>query len=811
MRTAQLAAAGVQRTSRVAVIPRGSPEAVTDLLAVMSCGIAAPLNPRYRKAEFLRTFALLKIDFLLAESGPGEEAIAAAAEAGIPLLRYSSKPAESVVPAAPEDVAVLMQTSGTMGEPRRVPLTHANLQASAADIRLSMQLTGQDRFLCVARLHHIAGLALVLASLSAGSLIYCAPELSNARFFDAVDQFRPTWFWAAPAMLGQMLPRAEARAAAGFAPLRFIRSGSASLPAATLHRMEAAFGVPILENYGMTEAAPQITTNLPPPARRKAGSAGVVAGPELIVADEQGQPLPPGEEGEILIRGRNVMSGYEEDPEANAAAFIRGWFRTGDYGSLDTDGFLFLRGRRREMINRGGEKIWPREVEEALLSHPAVTEAVVFAIPHPVLGEAVGAAVVLRADPLTESDLRRYVSARLSEYKVPARIVVTPDIPKGPGGKPRRHLLPDYFGLTAAHATVPAARPSQSPLTPLEIRLAGIWAGVLQLENISLDDDFFALGGDSFAANQLLNETSAQFGCGNGREERFEFFETPTIAGQARSLERAMSRTTTAEYPPEVAYLSPQHAHSIGSWQHSADRPPVFMLPWSDSGGEYLAHMARAIGEEWPFCILSNAAVQQPGASIPSIAEPLLQRLLAIQPEGPYVLGGHCFGAVVAYEMARQLQAMGRTVRLLVIVDAPRPGYPSFTGNPGLFLAGAAHYLSTALKGPGVGARLRFGMGALLRHFAKQNRFNVPSQEAVSPSLKAMRDYRPQPLNVPTLLLVSRDHVQTGSPLDRRTGWLTLIQPRPRFAMISGDHSSILSSDQSGDVAREIRAALGLA
>ena len=812
-----LCEAGIHRSSRIAVVTRGGVNGVVHLLSVMRCAIAIPLNPDYRHAEFLKAFQFLKVDFLLWSADLPAEAISAAREAGIRVAeagRSESRPRASVPLPDPHHIAVVMQTSGTTGDAKRVPLSHANLQASARNIRQSMYLGPEDRFLCMASLHHIAGIGLVLASLTAGSETHCVPALPAARFFDVFQEFRPTWFWAAPAMLARLLPRAEAQRK-GFGALRFIRSGSAALTPQMLEQAERAFHVPVLENYGMTEAAPQITSSPLPPSPLKPGSAGVAAGTEIRIADEAGAPLPVGAEGEILIRGDSVMSGYEEDAPANATAFVDGWFRTGDCGRLDADGYLYLAGRTREMINRGGEKVWPREVEEVLLLHPQVAEAVVFAIPHPVLSETVAAAVVLRHGNLSALDLRRFAAARLAEFKIPAWISVVAEIPRGPGGKPRRHLLAASAGLRSKQGDSQRATMFQAPATALEKQLAAIWSMVLSVELIGVDEDFFVLGGDSLAGNQLLNEIQQQLGCGNSRMERFDFFNSPTIASQARSLAKTLAAlaivdsATATPRPPEICYVSPAHTDSIGNWSADPDRPPVFIVPWIDSGGEYLVDLARALGGDWPFCVLLNPEPDDSAMTIESLADRLARTVLLVQPQGPYVLAGHCFGGVVAYQIARHLQSMGHKVRLLALIDAPTPGYPAFLRHPQLFAAGIAVYLFRVLRGPEKSARLRFGAAALLRHLAKQNRIRrISPSDQPGPSLRAMRMYRPQPMRVPSLVLISREHVQTGSPLDRRRGWLRFITPQPRFAVISGDHASILSTRQVGDLACHLKLAL---
>jgi acyl-CoA synthetase (AMP-forming)/AMP-acid ligase II len=214
--------------------------------------------------------------------------------------------------------------------------------------------------------------------------------------------------------------------------------------------LEAVFGCPVIESYGMTEASHQMTSNPLPPRPRRAGTVGPAAGPEVAILDEAGRPLPAGSVGEVVIRGPNVTAGYVANAAANASAFTDGWFRTGDQGVLDADGYLTITGRLKELINRGGEKISPREVDDLLMSHPAVAQAVTFALPHDKLGEEVAAAIVLReGKSATERELRDFVSARLADFKVPRKVVFLAEIPKGATGKLQRIGLAAKLGVTA--------------------------------------------------------------------------------------------------------------------------------------------------------------------------------------------------------------------------------------------------------------------------------------------------------------------------------------------------------------------------
>ena len=352
----------------------------------------------------------------------------------------------------PDDVALVLHTSGTTSRPKIVPLRQRNLAASARNIAATLALTPQDRCLVIMPLFHIHGLiGALLSSLHAGASVHCPPGFNALKFFAWLDQAEATWYTAVPTMHQTILARADRNAdVIARRKLRFIRSSSASLPPAVMKQLEETFGCPVIESYGMTEASHQMASNPLPPRPRKPGSVGIAAGPEVAIMDLDGKLLDRGEIGEIVIRGENVTAGYANNPKANAEAFTNGWFRTGDQGVLDAEGYLSLTGRLKEIINRGGEKIAPREVDDVLMDHPAVAQVVTFGLPHDKLGEEVAAAVVLReGQSASEQDLRSFAAARLADFKVPKKIVFLAEIPKGATGKLQRIGLAQRLGLTA--------------------------------------------------------------------------------------------------------------------------------------------------------------------------------------------------------------------------------------------------------------------------------------------------------------------------------------------------------------------------
>jgi acyl-CoA synthetase (AMP-forming)/AMP-acid ligase II len=346
-----------------------------------------------------------------------------------------------------DDEALVLHTSGTTSRPKIVPLRQRNLTTSARNIATHLRLTPDDRSLTVMPLFHIHGImAGLLAPLSAGASVVCTPGFDAFKFHRWIDDLQPTYYTAVPTMHQMVLARAPKDPRA--TTLRFVRSSSASLPAPVLERLTELFNVPVVEAYGMTEASHQMTCNPLPPGAQKVGSVGQATGIEVAILDAAGNLVPAGQRGEVSIRGATVVDGYENNPEANATAYTNGWFRTGDEGVLDAEGYLFLTGRLKEQINRGGEKISPLEVDDALLRHPSVAEAVTFGIPHAKLGEEVGAVVVLtHGQALTESELRRFAGQQLAAFKVPTSILFVDEIPKGATGKVQRIGMSERLGL----------------------------------------------------------------------------------------------------------------------------------------------------------------------------------------------------------------------------------------------------------------------------------------------------------------------------------------------------------------------------
>jgi len=670
---ATLTALGVETQDRVALHLNNGPEAALGFLAVAAVASCAPINPSCRAAEFDATLRDLSPKALLASPDLDAAKRTVAEKHGITVIEatpaleceagaFTLTSARTArlrrfrgVPAEASDIALLLHTSGTTARPKLVGLTHENLCRSAAHVSQVLQLGPVDRCLNIMPLFHIHGIvAGILASLHAGASVVCSPGLQARHFFQWMAEFQPSWYTAVPTMHATILAHApQHRHVLKRSSLRFIRSCSAALPAPVMREMERQFEVPVVEAYGMTEAAHQIASNPLPPAIRKPGSVGIATGTEIAIVDEQGRALGPDVEGDIVVRGGSVIAGYIDNPSANEHNFTSGWFRTGDIGSIDRDGYLFIKGRVKEIINRGGTKISPHEVEQVVLQHPAVAEAVAFAMPDTRLGEEVAVAIVPRSpDRVTPTELRDFASLQLGDLKLPRRIVFVDEIPKGPTGKPQRLGLAGRLGLLdeCSMDTHQTGAPVREPRTRLESLLAAMWPRIVGRDDIGLRDNFFEIGGDSLVALELITAVAQV----TGRQLSIAaLFEAPTIEQFAALIER--------DDPGRLPHVVPIQA--------KGSRPPFFCV----GAGPLFLKLANYLGSDQPFLGLADPG-GRPASSLEEIAEFHVRSIRAVQPEGPYCIGGWCVYGLVAYEIAQQLQAKGQRVALLALFDTCNPG-----------------------------------------------------------------------------------------------------------------------------------------
>ncbi len=782
------------------------PELLSVVLGVASVAICAPVNPALREAEIASSLSGLGARALIVDAALSPPAVGVAEEFGISVLDANSALSLSR-PTGPgrhdqaSDIALLLQTSATTGEPRLVPLTHSNLAAMAANTRGVLRLTGADRLLSMMPLFHLTGLLSSLAQLLAGGTVISTSGFDPAAFLTWIEEFRPTWYTAAPALHNAILPLVEARPdVLDRCPLRFVRSMGAPMPAALLADLERALRVPVLEGYGMTEAG-MVTSNALPPRKRKPGSVGESAGVEVAILGEAGDPLPAGREGQIAVRGPEVMSGYRGDAGTNQSAFRNGWLLSGDVGYLDEEGFLFVTGRIKDIINRGGEKVSPQEIDGALSAHPSVSEALAFGVPHPTLGEDVAAAVVLNPGAsVAELELRRFAAQRLADFKVPRRIVFLDSINKGPTGKARRAALVEQFGGGLM-------RRQAMPLDATGQRLAAIWCRILGVGDLDPEDDFFLLGGDSLTAAMMLNEVWHAFHLSAERFSALDFFDQPTIRSLAGLVEAGQPGSGAGDC---IALRA------------TGSRPPLFCVPASGQAPYYLRHLAKELGRDQPFYTVSPAVPPNAVLSIQDAARLAVGAIRRVQPQGPYLIAGHCYGGVIAFEVARQIIQQGERVVCLVLFDTPAPGYPKVHRSWRRYAAQARHTIASLAHGRRLASaaaavtHLRL-LGRMLGHrfaaralFATSPGALLAGRDPQSVNELAMLAYSPRGLSAPIVQFLAADDTASTRLLDDpRLGWRDFARAGFEACSVSGDHNSMFGPSRAGGLAARLQTLLG--
>jgi acyl-CoA synthetase (AMP-forming)/AMP-acid ligase II/thioesterase domain-containing protein len=809
---------GVQRGQVTALVLPAGPEFLLAFLAVSGTGACAPLDPALTENEYHSCLRSLGARTLIVSDSQQTPAVRAALSLGIRILAIHTgetvsvvDPGDGAISGRTTDAALLLFTSATTDSPKLVPLTWQNLQAMAVHDSRALQLAATDRVLCLMPLFHLHGLATVLTQLSRGGSVICTAGFEPASFPHWLAEFRPTWFSSSPPLNRAIL--AVARQDPEIfrdSSLRFIRSGTAALEPQLLTLLEEAAGVPVLNGYGSTETGGMARNTL---GYRKSGSVGRSSGLDLAIADPAGKVLPAECEGEIVVRGPSVTSGYLDNPEANQFAFRSGWFRTGDIGHLDQDGFLFLTGRLKEQINRGGDKISPQDVEAVLMKHPAVADAAACSIPHATLGEDVAAAVVLREGACaSESELRQFAATQLAPFKVPRRIVLIDSIPRTSIGKPRRGILSEKL-----RSQKPSRDLQGTPaLAPVENVLADIWRRILCVEHIEVGDDFFALGGDSLAVAAMLTEARRRLQTGNELLARVDFFDSPTIETLARIVVECGAK-------PEGA---PALANRILPLRSTGSRLPFFCFPASAQDPYYLRHFSKSLDDEQPFFVVCHSDPVRDKRIVPvsDLARSSVEAIRRERPEGPYILGGHCYGGVVAYEAALQLMSQGQRVDCLVLFDAATPGYPKVHKQWRRYIH-KAREMALALR-PGklaeTAAALRLHIYALGRIFARRRKASasrvltaigsdvlVAGREDKTLNGMAMWEYTPREFPAPIVHFIAADQpVSTEVLSDPRLGWNDLARAGLAVMHVKGDHNSILAAENAAALAGALEALL---
>ena len=676
--------AGLLPSHRVAlVLPRG-PDAVI-VTAALAHGLSVlPLNPALADDELVAAIEASGADAILSPScfARGGAIARRTKTAVLELHGFLISPTGQLRPPARErSIGLVLLTSGSTGEPKRVPLSPSMLWESAAVIAESLELSRDDRAAHVLPHFHIGALVdLFLAPLLARGSVAFGIESDPRAIQECVLGSGATWLQLVPTMLARCLAEFDRATAARLsAQLRFIRSVSADLSPDLQRRGEEFFGqVPIVQIYGMTETAGQIAANPLPPRLRKPGTVGPPAGPDVALLDATGAIVNPGSEGEVCVRGPSVMQGYEGGFEDH---FFGSWLRTGDLGRFDEDGFLVLTGRLKDMINRGGEKIAPVEIERAALALDGVVEAAAFAMPHPTLGEEPALAVVLRHESaLNEAAVRALIGERVAEFKVPRSVTILAQLPRLGSGKIDRQ------GLRRGDLPPPDVTPANQ-LSPVGETVQRLWGQLLQLESWSPGDDFFDVGGDSLSATTFLLQLEEQLG---RRIPGNILFEAPRFCDFVARLEERLAVEPAPATDPindfvwreTSAWLGERRSSTsllIGMGTSGAEVPLFFCA----QGQAEIMPIRAVLSPERPMYVMRSLYLwdQRALPATLDLAARYAREIEEVRPSGPLLLGGFCEGAVVMSEVARILCASGRDVALFVSIDhwfsAPT-GYPVF-------------------------------------------------------------------------------------------------------------------------------------
>lgn len=660
----------------VGVIP-SRPEMAIACMLLPSSSTFAPMGSDLTLEEYVQLLVRMRAAAVVMPKGTNHCVSKAAKEVGIAEIELVSDPrapaglfqleltgkgkSRQRTPTAPPEIDYILTSSGTTGRPKLVPSTHRQTLLYAKAAGEWLKYSPKDIACHLMPIHSGNGLRSSLINpLLSGMSVLCLPEGDVKAFFGALEKYRPTCLNAGFSVHRAILRNlSEHREAVKQSRFRFLRSGSGALRHEEIEGLEQGFEAPVLVSLSSVEAP--ISHDPLPPRRRKPGAAGLEFINEVATIDTAGQISQESSRGEIVVRGPLVFRGYLDDAELTSASFVGDWFRTGDLGHVDEEGYVHLSGRLKEIINRGGEKISPAEIDAVIESHAQIREAASFGISHPTLGEEVIAAAVRQPHgTIEEPQLLEYVGQRMMPARVPRRIYFVDRLPRNTNGKVLRHELPKLLdGSKKESALAPPA--NEAPLTALETAIAGIWTSLLPVRNVKADDNFFLIGGDSLYGLQLVIELKRFFGI--DLPIRSLFGEATTLRGMAQTIE--MLRKQSSEAPTAVSPTS----NRVVTFNRDGSKPPFFFLHGGYAAG---LKIAQHLGAEQPFHLLLPPGLC--GEPVPSTIETLAsyhaQTLLAVQPHGPYRLGGFCSGGIIAFEMAQQLQRRGEKVELLVVIDA---------------------------------------------------------------------------------------------------------------------------------------------
>jgi acyl-CoA synthetase (AMP-forming)/AMP-acid ligase II/thioesterase domain-containing protein len=803
---------GTAATEITAVLLPQGPLQLIAVLGALHYGVCAPLQPRTTIAEVEASLRAMSASTLITTVEFEREAEAARAMGlGVIIAAPGAFPGEwevrstvsSMMPTRgsgviDRDAILLMVTSATTGSAKLVPLTAANLEAGLSARGEGLRITADDRVLLMTSLSHIIGVENALTQLQAGGAVVATGGFDPSAYLEWLRTLRPTWYNCAPTVHQATLVELQRSQASAATSLRFVQSAGAPLPSETKAELEKALGVPVFNDYGMTEACP-IAMDAYLDGGRVANSAGRSYGLEIGVLGIASQLLPPGEQGEIVVRGSAVFSGYPDNPEANANAFHQGWFRTGDLGRLDQNGNLFIVGRLKEMINRGGEKVLPGEVDAVVASHPAVLDAAAFAIPHRTLGECVACAVVLRDPinhPISAVEIRRFAAQSLAVFKVPHRICFVDRIPRGELGKPQRWQLTQDHSARNVAATAPSDVTTRKLAYDLEdvfYKLHEIWARVLDREDLGFEEDFFDAGGDSLAAMNMLLEVDERFGSHTSGVAE-SFLDEPTLE-HLTGMVYESPRTPRSRSDSNELRIFPVRQTEAGK--------QLFCVPADEEEGLYFRRLAKHLDGAMDLSIVrpGNSVYGQELFTFERAGKEMAALLRVAQREGPYLLGGYCYGGIVAAEAARALWNEGHEVRL-ILFDVPMPGAPTLLRGWRVWVERIRcewrmfarnqnrHVIAVDFRN----IVLRMAWLALIPF----RRLLVPIEQnsVVRKLLRVVQVghfplYRPRPIEVPVLHFLCQEEPRILSGA-ARFGWRDMVRRGIREAYVSHDHSNLL-------------------
>lgn len=785
-----IAGVGVTVGEVLGVAMSNGPDAVLTLLGASLHASLSPIDPELGAAEVRAILQHVGAKGIITDVAHAARLSALASELGLPLfvlpsqgsggLGLLSGAAEGVFTLPPaEHILLLHRTSGTTGTSKRVPLRAHNIGIQARNTAESLNLTDQDRIVNVMPIFHMHGFGCLSGTLWSAGTVICAPGHDGQQYAEWVRKHKPTWFSASPTILNDIVrvhrndPLLKEEA-----PYRFIRSLSAAIPFSLAEGIERTTVAPLVEQYGLTEALSPVIANHPPPGARKLGSIGKPFGTEVRIVDQQGVEVPIGEVGEIVLKGPGVIDAYAEPPEVNAKAWFGSFFRTGDLGHVDEEGRVYITGRSKEEINRGGEKISPYEVESAIAGHPGVRSAAVFSFPHPTLGEEVALAYVPVGEPVNSEELRRWMLGRIAAFKAPKKYFVVDALPFTATGKVKRyelarllnngeqHDLGDLAGTALmepyeqAVAQALAAGPVAGvdlealPADYVQRTVALVWGQELGLERILLTDDFFLLGGDSLSGVRICGRLCDMLGC---QVNLVDLFRHPKMYDFAVELGRL---------------------ETVRRWTNLA---PIRMtgtkLPFvCVHGDEGNYNLPRLLSEDRPFIGYMHQGEDGLGMkyqTIKSIARHYVNELLEARPEGPYILSGFSMGGVIAFEMAKRLVTLGKEVPMLVLLDARGPDFNWWRYAPRTKLAD----LRGDLLRPRCDRYLRRGQSIpfKLRNFYIINTYR-----------RALERYQPKPYDGNVLLIRSKQRANEPA------GWQDLLLGQVHTRVLPGEHLTVL-------------------